>query len=427
MKLRIVGRTPLMVLLLLLVIASGCRRNDERLPGGDRPTVAPAEEAFVPRVTRVGDPGVNYTNVEFSADGRFMVWFEMTDRAGNGVVWHCEVDPETGDLIPPDGKGFRAFESTVLGRANPGLDAAGAYYVGMDRAGRLLLVRPTGPSSGDTRVLATPPDATRRAIYPTVLPGYVGGYVFWIKNEAVPGGRNNPRNSWFELQYLSLDNPARINVVGRQQRPARGFAPMDSAFARWMKNKPALTCGSANDRGVVQVRMLDPTRLDAEPEMVTDDPGNKVDPYSWFHEGREILLAGVDGQARTHVYVREPGEAVFHVAEIIVPPASGLARPALAQSNEPIVYGGHAYTTYQVNDAGSGFYDVTFGRAGEIWLATLFESPQRQWLLTDSTAAKAEPEPYVGRSRVWVFYNVVEGNDLVTARWHLYRAETPIR
>jgi hypothetical protein len=61
MKLRIVGRTPLMVLLLLLVIASGCRRNDERLPGGDRPTVAPAEEAFVPRVTRVGDPGVNYT------------------------------------------------------------------------------------------------------------------------------------------------------------------------------------------------------------------------------------------------------------------------------------------------------------------------------------------------------------------------------
>lgn len=394
-------------------------------PNRTLPAAAPQE--FTPQVVRVGDPKVNHANVEFTADNRYMVWFEMTDTRGNGTVWHCGVDRETGDLIPPDGKGFRAFESTVLGRADPGLDVDGAYYVGMDRAGKLFLVRPTGPTSGEIRALPTPPDLTRRAIYPTVLPDHGGGFVFWIKNEAVPGGGTHPGNDGFEIQYISLDEPARIHVVERQERPRRGFAPLDSAFARWMKNKPALTYGFRDANGVVQVRMLDLTQPDPTLQAVTDDPGDKVDPYSWFYNGVEILLPGIDGEARTHVYVRQPGEAGFRLAEVIIPSASALRRPALAQSNEPIVFAGRAYTVYQVNEAGAGFWDVTFAKPGEIWLSTLFESPQRQWLLTDSVTAKAEPEPFVGRERVWVFYSVIEGENPLSARWHLYRAETPIR
>ncbi len=76
---------------------------------------------FIPHSEPVGDPNANYANIEFTADGKYMVWFEMTHRQGNGVVWHCAINPETGDLIPPDGRGFRAFESTVYGRANPGI------------------------------------------------------------------------------------------------------------------------------------------------------------------------------------------------------------------------------------------------------------------------------------------------------------------
>jgi hypothetical protein len=391
------------------------------------PPDQPAATGFTPQVTQVGDPAVNYASVEFTADNRYMVWFEMTDTRGNGIVWHCGVDPTTGDLIPPDGKGFRAFESTIFGRANPGLDADGSYYVGMDRAGTMILVRPTGPTAGTIRPLPTPPDLTRRAIYPTILPDQPGGFVFWIKNEAVPGGGTNPANDWFELHYISLDDPTQVNVIERQERPRRGFAPMDSAFARWMKNKPALTYGFADANGVVQVRMLDLTQPNPAPQAVTNDPGNKVDPYSWFYNEREILLAGINAEARTHVYIRNAGEAEFRLAETIIPPASALARPALAQSNEPIVFDERTYTVYQVNEAGASFWNVTFGKAGEIWLATLFETPQQHWLLTDSLTAKAEPEPVVGTSRVWVFYNVIEGDNPLTAVWHLYRAETPIR
>jgi hypothetical protein len=420
----------LLISIIVWMMILACRFSSSTpTPGltAEPPASSMPSAEFTPQVTQVGDPAVNYANVEFTADNHYMVWFEMTDSRGNGVVWHCGVNPETGGLIPPDGKGFRAFESTIFGRANPGLDADGAYYVGIDRAGTLLLVRPAGPTSGEVRALPTPPDLTRRAIYPTILPEQRGGFVFWIKNEAVPSGGTNRANDWFELQYISLDDPAQVNVVERQERPRLGFAPMDSAFARWMKNKPALTYGFEDENGIVQVRMLDLTRPNPAPQAVTNDPGDKVDPYSWFYNGQEILLPGMDAEARTHVYVRQTGEAAFRLVETIFPPASALAHPALAQSNEPMVFNGHAYTTYQVNEAGASFWEVTFAKAGEIWLSTLFESPQRQWLLTDSLTAKAEPEPLVGASRVWVFYNVIEGDNPLTAIWHLYRAETPIR
>ncbi len=371
---------------------------------------------------------MSYANVEFTADMRYMVWFELTDREGNGVVWHCAVDPSTGDLVPADGKGFRAFASTALGRANPGFDRDGAYYVGMDRSGNLFLVRPTGPTAGEVRQLPVPPDPTRRAIYPTVLPDQEGGYVFWIKNERVPGGAGDPRNRWVELQYIALENPEVVHVVERQVRPpGRGFAPLDVGFARWMRGKAALTYGSKDENGVLQVRVFDLTLPDPGPRVTTRDHGDKIDPYSWVFAGLEVLLPGMDAQARLGVYTRAPSQAWFEPTAVIVPPASRLRTPALAQSAEPIVFCGQAYVVYQINDRGSSFWDVTFGQAGEIWLSTLFQFPQRQWLLTDSVTFKAEPEPLVGESQVWVFYSVMEGDNPLTAHWGLYRADTPLR
>ena len=420
-------KLPLLLLTILLLASSACR-----FTGGETPTPelltlpAPESSTFTPQNIRVGDPNVNYANVEFTADGKYMVWFEMArDGSGLGTVWHCGVDPETGELIPADGKGFRAFESNYMGRANPGMDALGAYYVGMDQAGALFLVRPTGPTSGNETVLSTPPDLTRRGIYPTVLPDQAAGYVFWIKNEKVPGGGTDPRNAWVELQYISLADPAQVHIIERQDRPRRGFAPLDVAFARWMKGKPILTYGSRDANGTIQVRAFDASQPSRAAQDVTNDPHGKIDPYSWVFNGREILLPGIDGKAETYVYTRDEGEALFSLAEIITPPASALTRPGLAQSNEPFVWDGRAYTVYQINEKGLGFWDTTFANAGEIWLSTVLQDPPQQWLLTDSQTAKAEPEPYVGASRVWVFYNVIEGDGFLTGLWGLWRAETP--
>ncbi len=83
--------------------------------------------AFSVRDVAVGDPEVNYFNVEFTADGRYMVWLEMArDGIGLGTVWHCAVDPDTGALVPSNGKGFRAFDSNALGARQPEVGLAGS-------------------------------------------------------------------------------------------------------------------------------------------------------------------------------------------------------------------------------------------------------------------------------------------------------------
>ncbi|WP_448540694.1 hypothetical protein [Roseiflexus sp.] len=50
------------------------------------PPDQPAATGFTPQVTQVGDPAVNYASIEFTADNRYMVWFEMTDTRGNQIV-----------------------------------------------------------------------------------------------------------------------------------------------------------------------------------------------------------------------------------------------------------------------------------------------------------------------------------------------------
>lgn len=393
------------------------------------PSKMTLQPSFTPRDVQVGDPNVSYANVEFTADGRYMVWFEQTtDGSGRGTVWHCAIDPETAEFIPLDCKGFRAFESTSWGRANPGLDAEGPYYVGMDVQGRLIFVRPTGPTMGNVTVLPTPIDLTRRAFYPTDLPHQKRGYIFWIKNERVPGSGTDPRNRWVELQYIDLVDPINIRVIERQERPQRGFAPMDVGFVRWFRGKPSVTYGALDKNGYVQVREFDLTQPNPVPRDVTNDARNKIDPFPWVFNGQDILLPGLDAKAITGVYVRSPGTSIFTLVETIAPPSSALVNPSLAQSNEPIVWESQAYTVYQVNEASTNFYQTAFAQRGEIWLSTVLQTPQRHWRLSEnSDTAKAEPEPYIGKSRVWVFYSSLpKGANPLTVTWRLHRASTPL-
>jgi hypothetical protein len=377
----------------------------------------------------VGDPLVSYANVEFTARDNFMVWFEQsTDGSGRGTVWHCLVDPATAELIPWDGKGFRAFDSYAWARANPGRDSRGPYYIGADRLGRLVLVRPTGAVTGDVEIVPAAADPLRRAIYPADLPDRPSGLVLWIENEEVPGAGydRHGRNDWFELRYLDLADPTHEHAIERQARPTTGYAAMDFGFARWIRGVPALTYGAGDALGRVQVREFIPASANARD--VTDDPHSHVDPFPFVFGELEALIPGIDGTATSIAYTRAAGQRWFVPAESIAPPASTLSNPALAQSHEGIVFEGRAFTSYQVNEAGSGFFDTAFANPGEIWLSTLFTLPQQQWRLTAPLGlAVAEPEPFAGREQVWVFYSATApGQEITTARWSLRRCATPL-
>lgn len=392
-------------------------------------------QAFVVNDVQVGDANVSYGNVEFTDDNRYMVWFEQsTDGSGLGTLWHCAVDPATGALDPPDGKGFRAYDSSAWGRANTGIDAQGVFYVGMDRTGQLILVRPTGATTGTVTTLSTAADTLRRAIYPTDLPNATN-YVFWIRNSTVAGAGYSPAgNTSFTLQYISLADPATVHDVETQPLPATGFAPMDLGFARWFRGKASLSYGGYDAQNYVQVKEFDVDSPNTPPYFVTDDPSNKIDPWSMVFGNSELLLPGIDGTDTTNVYQRDAGTTLFTRVEQITPPASLLVHPALAQSNQSILFDNRLYTTYQVNDQGVGFYG-TITNTGEIWLSTVLQSPptETQWRLSDTSdatvasLAKSEPEPYVGTSKVWVFYSAVpKGSNFLTSIWALRRADTPL-
>ncbi|MFQ3638724.1 MAG: hypothetical protein SNJ62_01765 [Chloracidobacterium sp.] len=349
--------------------------------------------------------------MEFTVDGSYMVWFEGTDTSGgSGIVWHCGVNPKTGDLIPPDGRGFRAFESTSWGRANPGYDRLGPYYVGADQEGKLRLVRPESPTKGQVVTLATPPDPRRRAIYPTSLPERDGGFVFFIQNEKTPGaGMRANENTWVELQYISLSEPTKVRPIERQETPRFGFAPMDTGFARWMRRRPLLTFGAlSKTTGKVEVRVFDADAPGRGAVDVIMDGYTKIDPYPAALGDFEYVFAGIDATATSHIYRRPAGQAAdapFALLGKLSPSGTRLAEPSLAQSHEPFMYNGGLYTVYQINNRGRGFFDTTFRQPGELWLADLSREPIRQWLIApDEGGVVAEPEPLATAHGVWVFY-----------------------
>jgi hypothetical protein len=386
---------------------------------------------FTPDDVEVGDPSVSYANVEVTADGAYLVWFEASgDAAGTGIMWHCGIDPLTGDLVPADGKGFRAFDSTLLGRANPGRDRDGVYYVGLDRDGHLVRVRPTGPTSGTVEVLDAPADNNRRSIYPTNTPEQPGGLVSWIANENVAGSGADPRNAWVELREAPLDDLADVHVVARQDRPARGMAPLDVSFVRWIQGTHELTYGALDSAGHDQVAEYDADRPDAGSVTVTDDTHVKIDPYGLRFQGTDYLLAGWDATARSGIYVRGDGEATFHLLKALDPPPSALTTPGLAQSHEPIVWADTLYSAYQINDRTGNFFTTAFSSPGEIWLTPITGAASAPWRISgDETLVRAEPEPFIGTDQVWVFYSAADPasvSGVTTTTWQLRRATTPL-
>jgi hypothetical protein len=368
-------------------------------------------DSWRPVVKQVGDPKGNYLNVEFTCDGKYMVWFESAGGSSDhGIVWHSGVNPETGELVPRDGRGFRAFESTSWGRANPGCDKDGPYYVGADRAGRLILVRPGGPDRGRVTPLPTTADRRRRAVYPTNLENRAGGYVLFIQNEKNPGaGVRANGNSWVELQYISLAEPTKIHSVVRQATPTMGFAPMDAGFVRWMRGRPLMTYGAVPEGSKrTAIAAFDADRPERKSFAAVVNAHNHIDPYPTQIGPYEYIFAGLDGSPKSHVYRRRAGsghDVAFELYRVIEPEKSKLASPSLAQSHEPFLFQGRLFTVYQINDKGRSFFETTFRKPGEIWLADLSGARIRQWRIApDDNGPAAEPEPLVTRHGVWIYY-----------------------
>ena len=393
-----------------------------------------AAQSFQIQDVRLGDSTVNYVNPEISPSENYLLWIELdTSNGFFGTVWHCGLDPQSGALIPPDGKGFNAFRSNVYGRpADWGEDALGPYYIGLNTAGEFVFVRPTQPQSGTVQVLSTPPDLKRRVIYPSQLPDTNKRFITYILNESQAVGANNPANSNFELKFLDLDHPTNPLTIERQSRTFPAAVGMDVLVPRWIKGTPFLTYGFYDTNNFVQVKEFDAFNPTAPALPVSADPSVKADGYPVNNpfNGKQYLISGLNGTDSALVYRRNNPGQMFNPVETVVPSRVNLSNPALNQSHEPFFFQKQLYTTFQVNENGGSFVNTTLNEPGEIWITSIDSSRQVRWLISEFDPQRnvSEPEPYSGQNKIFVYYsaNIIDSSSTPLNRiFQLRRCATP--
>lgn len=393
-------------------------------------------QQFIPRDIRIGDTKVNYVNPEISPLGNYMIWIEIDTANGvAGKVWQCGIDPNTGDLIPSDGKGFNPFFSNIYARpADWGVDSLGVYYVGATFAGQIKFVRPTSPTTAIVTNVALPIMNKRRAFYPSQLPNVNKRFVSYILNDSVNGfSSNTPQNSYYQLRLLDLDNPTNDYLIEQQPSIYPATVPMDVIVPRWIKGSHYLTFGYMDGNNKVQAKEFNAYTPLNLPVPVTNDLSNKIDGYPVLNPitNEQYFMSGINATDTAYFFKRTSFGSMFTLNEIVVPQSVNLQTASFNQSHEPFFYNGQLYSTFQINNNGGNFFETTFNQPGEIWMTTIGSSQQTMWLLSeyDSTLNISEPEPYVGNNKVWIYYSAVvidSTKPYLKRQFQLRRCETPM-
>lgn len=373
---------------------------------------------------QIGDPNISYASVEFSKDGKFMIWYEGVNGNRTGKMWHCEVDLNTGNLIPSDCKGFSAFSTSVWGRANVGHDSQGPFYVGANLEGETILVRPTSSSTGKVTKLPSPVSRFRKGFYSTRMLYSEQAYAIWMEFTS-----QNDRT----LQYIDLSKPEIVHNIETQTLDGRfPMVPMDIGFFRLVDGAPYVTYGAYDTNGNVQVKMKDLRDPLLPAKQVTFEENHHIDPYAFkTPNGQMYMVAGIDGQAKLFIYLyNETLQRFEKLGEVSVPNETVLINPILANSFEPIFKDGKILGSYQVNNApihGRGYIPTAFESPGEIWLFNVLNPSEKQIKLSGQhTMIRTEPEPVKGNQQNWVYFNAsTDQGGIMDTIWKLIRVSVP--
>lgn len=374
---------------------------------------------------QVGDPNTSYASVEFSQDGRYMIWYEGINGNRTGKMWHCEMDPTTGALTPSDCKGFSGFATSVWGRANAGQDALGPFYVGANQQGETILVRPNSATTGEVTKLPTPTHNFRKGFYSTRMNDSSKAFVVWMEFTS-----RQARS----LQFIDLSQPEIVYTVETQYLGGPfPMVPMDIGFFRIVEGSSLLTYGAFDQNGKVQVKIKDLSKPHEPAFFVTDENHHHIDPFGFkAPDGNMYLVAGVDGRAELIVYRYDAEIKKFRKINFInIPTKTKLQRPSLACSFEPVFMNGKIMGTYQINNRptnGRGYIKTSFESPGEIWLVDILQPQQTHLMVSEaSTQRRTEPEPVPGRNGYWLYYNASEDErGILETSWKLKRTSLPL-
>jgi hypothetical protein len=374
---------------------------------------------FIPDDVRLGDPTVSYVNMEFSPDMQFAAWVDirlpplLPSRA-----WLCAVDPETGDLIPSDGKGFMISEiknrGWVDGAPQWGEDSSGPFVMTIDTQDSLLMTRPQSATWATVTTLPTDPNPSRLYPFPARLPNRSHSYVAYLQQD-----EEEEYQSWYlDLAAPSVEHQVTFGPQGLY--PPMNSIPLAVDSNRWFQGEPIFIFGYTNTvSSKLQIKQMDVSQPDSEPIVITDDGYDHIDEFPAILFGERYLIGGVNNEPVGVLYRRPPGSEIYEPLQVISPSATSLVTPTTALSFEAFHWEGKAYASFQIRDNSSAILART--EPGEIWLTSLLDESVLRRISEPTTMVRADPEFFIGSSQVWVYYVAKpEGS----SRWELHRAAT---
>lgn len=348
--------------------------------------------------TILGDLDTDYRQIEFAPDGSFyLAWNDKT--SGTSSVWLARMDPRTGSMIPPDGRGLMVVDDSVdAGVVQWGIDIDGLFCAFPRRADGLLSICRINENGGvDVSVLAAPARMGRYALYAstdTTRPG-------WISYLQESDG---------QVYAVSLQDPlVEYNLTGNQ--------PIGEVGPRWVPGQPIMIAGIEEDEGRIQLWQIDfSSGVPGPLQRITHDENDYRGAFPFVVErGNRAILAVLNRTEDIALLLAPIGNELDHRLVAVYETRSEFKSPR-AFSPEPMKWNGHWWAMYSVFDAR---LPGPYANIGEIYLADLHRPKRPPIRLTEDTLElRTEPEPLNGTS--WGYYS---GRGILEDVFHFHRLD----
>jgi hypothetical protein len=339
---------------------------------------------FVPDDQVVSDPAASIVDPEFDRVGSRMVWQDEDDN-----LWLADVDPDTGAILPPSGRG-RLLDTRLAAISETGNGpewaygsdgtyvvytkrARGGWYLAAAREDRFggWSTRLLYPAVDRFRPIGTPPSNTQPA------------RVVYIRDSSDTKGTV----AWREINDRSTERQARIAAQG----------------GRWVENERAFVGFEVID-GVAQAVLV---AIDGfKRTQLTFDADNKTAAIMWLApEYGELLLMTLLNTTQIGIY-RQVGGQWTRLYTFAVPSA----KPFMS-SPEPFVSGGRSYVSLVAASQLQGnppFLNTPVGPT-EIWVAGIDPANPFFRRVDDPAhnALRMDPEAFDTTNGTVVYYSEV--------------------
>ncbi len=349
---------------------------------------------------QIGDPNTVYFDNEIWSEGNKMVWISLTEGE-EGNLYISDLDPNTGQLIPPDGRGLLASEECVCIGNGPewGVSAQGGaiYYNAFGIDGTFPQIFRTY-AEGDT----TPTQLTFGAS---------------TKGTGLP--RIAPFAPQTNLIFFRATSPTVGDVVTRLENDLFGQATpfpnsgLGSSGPRWVPNEQQILTTVLDENNTVQTALFD-VESQTTTQLTTDE-GDKLDAFiveAPEFNGEQLLATLINVQ-EIGIY-REIGGAWTRINTITIPiDRPGNDGPTFLFGINFFTFKGRSYVSTIATKNNVCNRDCTIvvplTNDSELWVSS-FDSQIQGEVSGDFTIGRVDPEVYNTGSKLFISYYIGGAN-----------------